>query len=177
MQWVQLVMKVFVIRIHNFCLKIRNLIVFFPNATGVYRRTCESTLRVMREQREALMSVLTTFVHDPLIEWNKRSRTTATNSRSARTAENDVCEAVNKTALENLDRIKYRLNGLLGLDVKKDDDTKSLNRSAINRSMILNQTNNNKIPISVSYQVSHLIEEATSLERLCKMFIGWNSFL
>ena len=132
----------------------------------------------MREQREALMSVLTTFVHDPLIEWNKRSRTTSTSSRTARTAENDACEAVNMTALENLDRIKYRLNGLLGLDVKKDEDTKSMNRSAINRSMILSQTiNNNKIPISVSYQVSHLIEEATSLERLCKMFIGWNSFL
>ena len=30
----------------------------------------------MREQREALMSVLTTFVHDPLIEWNKKPKLT-----------------------------------------------------------------------------------------------------
>lgn len=36
---------------------------------GVYRRVCEITLRVLREHREALASVLETFVHDPLVDW------------------------------------------------------------------------------------------------------------
>ena len=85
-------------------------------------------------------------------------------------------EATNKTALENLDRIWYRLNGLLGLDVKKDDEEqRTLSRSMINKGLMLSQMNNLKI--SVNYQVQHLIEEATNPQRLIVMFIGWNSFL
>uniref|UniRef100_T1IWR0 Serine/threonine-protein kinase ATR n=1 Tax=Strigamia maritima TaxID=126957 RepID=T1IWR0_STRMM len=37
---------------------------------GVFRRACEVTMRVMRKHRESLMSVLKTFIHDPLVEWN-----------------------------------------------------------------------------------------------------------
>lgn len=36
-------------------------------------------MRVMREEREALMSVLRPFIHDPLVEWsrgNKSAKTT-----------------------------------------------------------------------------------------------------
>jgi serine/threonine-protein kinase ATR len=128
----------------------------------------------MREQREALMSVLTTFVHDPLIEWNKRSRITSSRGRTTN-AENELNEASNKTALENLDRIRYRLNGLIGLDIKKDEPL-TLNKSALNKSILDQSVNNNKIPISVNYQVSYLIEEAVSLERLCRMYVGWGSY-
>jgi len=144
---------------------------------GMFRKTCESTLRVMRKEREALISVLTTFVHDPLIEWNKDSRKLNISRYRLTANENDAFE-VNKTALENLDRIRYRLDGFLGLDVKKGGDITSMNQSNLNKSLILNQTmgSSNKIPISVSYQVSHLIEEATSLERLCRMYHGWCSF-
>ena len=38
---------------------------------GVYRRACETTLRVMRNQSDPLMSVLKTFIYDPLVEWSK----------------------------------------------------------------------------------------------------------
>ena len=36
---------------------------------GVFRRTCETTLGVLRNERSALVSVLQTFVYDPLVEW------------------------------------------------------------------------------------------------------------
>jgi serine/threonine-protein kinase ATR len=36
----------------------------------VFRRSCEVTLRLLRDHRELLCNVLETFVHDPLIEWN-----------------------------------------------------------------------------------------------------------
>lgn len=39
---------------------------------GVFRKCCEESLRVLRENRESLMSVLETFIHDPLCEWNKK---------------------------------------------------------------------------------------------------------
>jgi len=37
---------------------------------GTYRKTCEATMRVMKNERGALTSVLHTFVYDPLIEWS-----------------------------------------------------------------------------------------------------------
>lgn len=36
---------------------------------GVFRKTCEVTLHVMRKERDPLLSVLQTFVYDPLVEW------------------------------------------------------------------------------------------------------------
>lgn len=38
---------------------------------GIFLRVCEITLSVLREHRETLMSVLETFIHDPLVEWTK----------------------------------------------------------------------------------------------------------
>lgn len=38
---------------------------------GTFLKVCEITLSVLREHRETLMSVLETFIHDPLVEWTK----------------------------------------------------------------------------------------------------------
>ncbi|KAF3772309.1 Serine/threonine-protein kinase [Nymphaea thermarum] len=38
---------------------------------GIFLKTCEITLSVLRSHRETLMSVLETFIHDPLVEWTK----------------------------------------------------------------------------------------------------------
>lgn len=35
---------------------------------GVFRRSCEITLRILRENRNSLLSVLESFVHDPLLD-------------------------------------------------------------------------------------------------------------
>jgi serine/threonine-protein kinase ATR len=45
---------------------------------GVYRSVCEQTMKVLRENKEPLINVLETLVHDPLVEWNK-SKATQTN--------------------------------------------------------------------------------------------------
>lgn len=43
---------------------------------GVFRCSCEITLRVLRQHVETLMSVLRPFVYDPLVSWkNKKSLT------------------------------------------------------------------------------------------------------
>jgi serine/threonine-protein kinase ATR len=38
---------------------------------GLFRNSCETVLRVMRHNRQTLLNVLETFVHDPLVEWSK----------------------------------------------------------------------------------------------------------
>jgi serine/threonine-protein kinase ATR len=42
--------------------------------TGVFRRASEVTMRILRENKDSLMSVLESFVHDPLVEWTTRRR-------------------------------------------------------------------------------------------------------
>lgn len=36
---------------------------------GVFRRSCEETLRVLRERSSVIMTVLEVFKHDPLQNW------------------------------------------------------------------------------------------------------------
>lgn len=40
---------------------------------GSFRKCCEVTLRVLRKEIDTLLSVLKPFVHDPLVEWSKKS--------------------------------------------------------------------------------------------------------
>ena len=36
---------------------------------GTYKLTCESVIRVMRENEKSVMTMLEAFVHDPLVNW------------------------------------------------------------------------------------------------------------
>lgn len=42
--------------------------------TGVYRRAAEVAMKILRENKDSLMSVLESFVHDPLVEWTEKRR-------------------------------------------------------------------------------------------------------
>ncbi|KAK9109353.1 hypothetical protein Sjap_017413 [Stephania japonica] len=49
---------------------------------GVFLRVCEITLSVLRGHRETLMSVLETFIHDPLVEWTKSHKSSGVEVRN-----------------------------------------------------------------------------------------------
>ena len=36
---------------------------------GLFRQSCEHTLRVLRKGRETLLTLLEAFVYDPLVDW------------------------------------------------------------------------------------------------------------
>ncbi|XP_018012244.1 serine/threonine-protein kinase atr, partial [Hyalella azteca] len=38
---------------------------------GLFLSACQHTMRIMRAEREALLSVVRPFIHDPLVEWSK----------------------------------------------------------------------------------------------------------
>jgi len=38
---------------------------------GPFRRACQITMRVLRQESSTLLSVLTPFVYDPLVSWHK----------------------------------------------------------------------------------------------------------
>ncbi|KAH7278933.1 hypothetical protein KP509_38G065100 [Ceratopteris richardii] len=67
---------------------------------GIFSRVCEITLSVLRANRETLMSVLETFIHDPLVEWTKTHKSSG-------------IEVKNPHAQRALSNIKARLQGIV----------------------------------------------------------------
>jgi serine/threonine-protein kinase ATR len=65
---------------------------------GLFRRSAEVSMRVLRANEETLMSVLQTFVHDPLVEWRQSNQ-----------------ERESK-ATETLSKIRLRLKGKASRD-------------------------------------------------------------
>ncbi|KAK9690702.1 hypothetical protein RND81_09G148200 [Saponaria officinalis] len=67
---------------------------------GVFLKVCEITLSVLRTHREALMSVLETFIHDPLVEWTKSHKSSGV-------------EVQNPHAQRAISNIEARLQGII----------------------------------------------------------------
>ncbi|XP_028995716.2 LOW QUALITY PROTEIN: serine/threonine-protein kinase ATR [Betta splendens] len=107
---------------------------------GLFRQACEVTLRLMRDQRESLMSVLKTFLHDPLVEWSKQAK------GLSKTQANETGEIVNEKAKTHVCDIEQRLQGVI----------KSRNK-------VLG------LPLSIEGHVHYLIQEATDVKLLCLM--------
>jgi serine/threonine-protein kinase ATR len=58
---------------------------------GMFRRSCEMTLRVLRAQSETLMSVLRPFVYDPMVTWRSTSTRPPARKESVETTNELVC--------------------------------------------------------------------------------------
>eukprot|EP00063_Salmo_salar_P031312 XP_014006147.1 PREDICTED: serine/threonine-protein kinase ATR-like [Salmo salar] len=114
---------------------------------GLFRTACEVTLRLMRDQREPLMSVLKTFLHDPLVEWSKPKG-------PSKTQASETGEIVNEKAKTHVCEIDQRLQGVI----------KSRNK-------VLG------LPLSIEGHVHYLIQEATDDKLLCQMYLGWGPYL
>ncbi|XP_025157159.1 serine/threonine-protein kinase ATR [Harpegnathos saltator] len=76
---------------------------------GPFRRACQITMRVLRQQSSTLLSVLTPFVYDPLVSWNRNQV-------------GDVAEKTNEKAVENIKNIEQRLKGLIRYPRRKAEN-------------------------------------------------------
>lgn len=41
---------------------------------GIFRIACEVALQLLRDNKDSLMNVLDSFIHDPLVEWEDEKR-------------------------------------------------------------------------------------------------------
>ena len=117
---------------------------------GPFRRSCELTLRMMREQEETLLAVLEAFIHDPTLDLQADPRNggqqhhlSAAGGAAARARPAPVVKLDPQSVVKN---IKRRINGLL-----------------------LEET----IPLGVEGQALELIKQATDATNLSAMYIGW----
>ncbi|THH12376.1 hypothetical protein EW145_g35 [Phellinidium pouzarii] len=111
-------------------------------------------LRLLRDNKDVLMSVLDAFIHDPLVEWEDEKRRMERQAKKAGDV-NAVKESVDlrrlaKTALTPIER---KLRGMYAKDTNRNDRRDK--------------------EISTSNLVQMLIEEATDLRNLSKMYPGW----
>ncbi|KAJ3201378.1 hypothetical protein HDU82_008154 [Entophlyctis luteolus] len=118
---------------------------------GVFRKSCETSLRVLRTNRESLLAVLETFIHDPLCEWDKRSAPQArgSNAKSFGLLKDLAAEVDNEEAVKHLSKIEVKLKGMA----------------------------KQGLPLSIEGQVQELIAEATDPKNLSVMYVGWAPFL
>ena len=143
----------------------RNMVDAFgiTGVEGAFRRACELTMKIMTENKDALLSVLGTFVQDPLLEWSTDSPSASSMTRHATSNPKPdpfvnaySHERHNKLAVEILNGIADRLDGLM--------------RTPDNLDQLI-------VPLSVEGYVDAVIAESTSNANLCKMYVGWSSFL
>ncbi|XP_020405742.1 serine/threonine-protein kinase ATM isoform X6 [Zea mays] len=120
---------------------------------GVFRRCCEKTLCVMRANKEALLTIIEVFVHDPLYKWALSPLKAL--QRQKETVDTDSClddsqepYDGNKDAARAILRVKQKLDGY------EDGEMRS-----------------------VQGQVQQLIQDAVDVDRLCQMFPGWGPWL
>ncbi|KAJ6838585.1 serine/threonine-protein kinase ATM [Iris pallida] len=121
---------------------------------GVFRRCCEETLSVMRTNKEALLTIIEVFIHDPLYKWAlsplkalQRQKETDNDTDSSLESSQEVYEG-NKDAARATLRVKQKLDGYEEGEMR-----------------------------SVQGQVQQLIQDAIDTDRLCQMFPGWGAWL
>ncbi|KAI5683411.1 hypothetical protein M9H77_04639 [Catharanthus roseus] len=121
---------------------------------GVFRRCCEETLSVMRTNKEALLTIVEVFIHDPLYKWAlsplkalQRQKETDYDLGTSLSGSEDEYEG-NKDAARALLRVKQKLDGYEEGEMR-----------------------------SVHGQVQQLIQDAIDPDRLCQMFPGWGAWM
>ncbi|PRQ24322.1 putative non-specific serine/threonine protein kinase [Rosa chinensis] len=121
---------------------------------GVFRRCCEETLSVMRTNKEALLTIVEVFIHDPLYKWAlsplkalQRQKEMDYESDTSLGDSEDEYEG-NKDAARALMRVKQKLDGYEEGEMR-----------------------------SIHGQVQQLIQDAIDPERLCQLFPGWGAWL
>ena len=158
---------------------------------GVFRKTCEIILHLIRDERELLVSVLKTFIYDPLVEWKSATREEVANMKKQQ-LQIEGGEVVN---------MKVSRPALLALSVslllliKAQTHVRNILERV--RGYCTDELTGKRVvlPLSVEGQVDHLIrvgrtprmtvlslvclhfQQATSNELLCQMFIGWAAYL
>ncbi|KAE8627562.1 hypothetical protein XENTR_v10007047 [Xenopus tropicalis] len=128
---------------------------------GVFRRCCEKTMEVMRNNQEALLTIVEVLLYDPLFDWTMNPLKAlylqqdevdfnATLGGDDPECNRNSCDSqsVNKVAERVLLRLQEKLKG-------------------VEEGMVL----------SVGGQVNHLIQQAMDPKNLSRLFPGWKAWV
>mmetsp|Transcript_12885 Transcript_12885/g.21045 ORF Transcript_12885/g.21045 Transcript_12885/m.21045 type:complete len:955 (-) Transcript_12885:177-3041(-) len=145
---------------------------------GGFRGCMEVALRLLRDHKDVLLSVLEPFIRDPTVSWNRsssgskagRGKTTG-RTGGHRDTENEDADRLLKTISERLDGI-YNIKhphaaAIIQACKKRKAPVPAVGLGAQDEVLAL----------SVIGQAGRLIDEATSVNNLAQMYIGWMPWL
>ncbi|XP_052867560.1 serine/threonine-protein kinase ATM [Anopheles cruzii] len=123
---------------------------------GVFKKACEKTMEVLRNNQAPILTILEVLLYDPLYTWNVLSNKKANRQQLLDSQEKEIGgdgigfarQEVNVTAERALIEVSKKLEGMA------DDKY-----------------------FSVEGQVQRLIFNATSERNLCQLFQGWQPYL
>ncbi|KAJ7667024.1 phosphatidylinositol 3-kinase [Mycena rosella] len=152
---------------------------------GSFRRTCEISMQVLRDNKESLMAVLEAFVYDPLINWRLMQADAEIrpggepDSAAGRPAElawvAERLKGVTRPLRANENDIFNEAGGETGVqEVRNKQALLVYNRV---QHKLTGRDFDMEIALSVEDQVDKLIRQAMSLENLCQCFAGWCAIL
>ena len=154
---------------------------------GVFRRVSEATMRTLRAHKDLLLSVLETFIHDPLVEWQRAPRPIAPAGAGGALvgaapagAEEAQGEQENRDGLRMRKRISERLEGIYNSGTEEQRRERA-RRAAKDGGPAAAAAAAAAAPpnaaLEVRGQVARLLKEATDEANLCLLYIGWMPFL
>ncbi|KAG5734545.1 Phosphatidylinositol 3-kinase tor2 [Termitomyces sp. T112] len=151
---------------------------------GSFRKTCEITMQVLRDNKESLMAVLEAFVYDPLINW--RLMQTDVDVRKIEDTETGIDRSADLSRAAAhpqapIRKLKADENDIFNETEHQPGAQEVRNERALfvyNRVQhkLTGRDFNPDVALSVEVQVDRLIEQATSFENLCQCFSGWCAF-
>lgn len=120
---------------------------------GIFRKTCEKTIEILRDNEKTLTTILEVLLYDPMYSWSigaKHARARQLNDDAERdqTGSEENHDAMASRALQ---KVQAKLRGFA-------DDTST------------------QYP-SIEGQVQYLIQAATDIGHLSKLFRGWQAYL
>jgi ataxia telangiectasia mutated family protein len=127
---------------------------------GVFRRCCEETMKVLRNNYASLITIFEVFLYDPLYQWNLSP------PRVLQLQYDDEIDLENNNIMENIIDDNYE-NTTRNIDAEK---------TLLRLKQKLQGYEYGEL-LSVEGQINQLIYDATDNEKLCKIFYGWAPWL
>lgn len=119
---------------------------------GVFRRCCEQTLRVLRENKSLIMTIIDVLKHDPLQSWIVSKQEKKIKQGARENVEESGSEDEESADESPTDTPEQASRALASVEKKLSSD------------------------LSVETTVNQLILEATSVENLGSIYFGWAAY-
>jgi len=124
-------------------------------AEGVFRRSCERTLEVLRQNKEIILMLLEVLLYDPLYSWSLTPQKVATLQKETKLLQE---KGGDPAAPKTSDTNKHAKSILLKLQEKLEGTEGGAS-------------------LSTSGQVNYLIKQAVDPKNLALIYFGWQAYL
>ncbi|KAI3661795.1 hypothetical protein MP638_003803 [Amoeboaphelidium occidentale] len=144
---------------------------------GIYTKTCELVLALLRSNEATLMSVLEAFVHDPLLEFHTSSKKSGAQTKSERAKQQARTVLMNiSSKLRGGLGWTYQFNVVCDMYGKSSSNAKNIVSAASGSEVAIERARLHEQKMSVEGQVQVLIQQARSYEYMSQMWIGWSAY-